>query len=46
MVGLQAEFERSQQLLLSLLQQRRQLRLRVDELRKELTALRTKHQKH
>ena len=44
--GLQAEFERSQQLLLSLLQHRRQVSLRLDELRKELAALRTKHPKH
>ena len=46
MNGLQAEFERSQQLLLTLSQRRRQLQLRVDELRKELAALHARHPMH
>ena len=46
MDGLTTEIERSQQLLLSLSQHRRQMCLRLDELRKELAALRSKHQKH
>ena len=46
MNALQSEIERTQQLLLELSQKRQQMCLRVDELRKELTALRTKHQKH
>ena len=46
MESLQTEIERSQQLLLTLSQHRRQMLLRLDQLRKELAALRTKHQKH
>lgn len=46
MPHIQAEVERTQQLLLNLLQQRQQMCLRLGELRKELASLRGKHPKH
>lgn len=46
MVNLQTEIERTRQLLLDLLQHRQQMRQRLDELRRELAALRTRHRNH
>ena len=45
MTRVQSEIEQTQRLLLSLSQERRRLRLKVEELRRELALIRSKHRK-
>ena len=46
MPKLQTEIERTQLLLLDISRQRQQTLLRIDQLRRELASIRTKHTKH